>query len=435
MDSFMEIWQAVLEYCKSNLNETAYGLWIKPLKPLNFDNDSVTLCIHEFKRNIVIDKYLPLLNDAFEKVLGFNVTIYVTVEEEQPAENEETAASLSAPKEIKNNFDSFVVGPSNKFAHAAAKSVATNPGSFYNPLFIYGRSGLGKTHLLNAICIEVEKNNPQAKIICTTSENFTNELVFYLQTKNTIAFHNKYRSCDVLLIDDIQFIAGKTQTEEEFFHTFNALTENGKQVVLTSDRPPNEIQRLEERLRTRFENGLLADIQPPDFETRMAIVKNKAKYLGLTLPNELVEYIADRIKNNIRQLEGVVKKINAVCMIEKIEPSLEVVEKSIKDILNNSQPVAVTIEKIIDMTGKTFGVSSENIRSEKRDASIVNARQVSMYIMRDITTMPLIDIGKVCGGKNHSTVKHSIDTVEEKMNENNQFKTTIYELIKNIQES
>ena len=432
MDSFTEIWQAVLDYCKSNLNETAFNLWIQPLKPVKFENNSVTLSINEFKRNVVVDIYLPLLNDAFENVLGFNVTVYVTVEE--PEENSSQPSVFSTPKEIKNDFDSFVVGPSNKFAHAAAKSVAANPGSFYNPLFIYGRSGLGKTHLLNAICIEIEKNNPQANIICTTSENFTNELVFYLQTKNTIAFHNKYRSCDVLLIDDIQFIAGKTQTEEEFFHTFNALTENGKQVVLTSDRPPNEIQRLEERLRTRFENGLLADIQPPDLETRMAIVKNKAEYLHLELSPEVVEFIAEKIKNNIRQLEGAVKKINAICSIHNTTPTIEIAGEAIKDILNNSQPVAVTIEKIIDQTGKTFGVTPENIRSEKRDASIVNARQVAMFIMREITDMPLIDIGKVCGGKNHSTVKHSIDTVEEKMNENSAFKATVYDLIKNIQE-
>ena len=432
MDSFTEIWQAVLDYCKSNLDETAFNLWIQPLKPVKFENNSVTLSINEFKRNVVVDIYLPLLNDAFENVLGFNVTVYVTVEE--PEENSSQPSVFSTPKEIKNDFDSFVVGPSNKFAHAAAKSVAANPGSFYNPLFIYGRSGLGKTHLLNAICIEIEKNNPQANIICTTSENFTNELVFYLQTKNTIAFHNKYRSCDVLLIDDIQFIAGKTQTEEEFFHTFNALTENGKQVVLTSDRPPNEIQRLEERLRTRFENGLLADIQPPDLETRMAIVKNKAEYLHLELSPEVVEFIAEKIKNNIRQLEGAVKKINAICSIHNTTPTIEIAGEAIKDILNNSQPVAVTIEKIIDQTGKTFGVTPENIRSEKRDASIVNARQVAMFIMREITDMPLIDIGKVCGGKNHSTVKHSIDTVEEKMNENSAFKATVYDLIKNIQE-
>ena len=437
MDSFMEIWQAVLDFCSEKVNENAFNLWIAPLKPVNFENDSVTLYVKdEFKRGIILDKYLTLLNDAFETTMGFNVKIYITTDENELREIEtakQTEKGFSK-NEIINDFASFVVGPSNKFAYAAAKNVASNPGRFYNPLFIYGRSGLGKTHLLNAICLEVEKYYPDANIIYTTSENFTNELVFYLQTQNTQAFRNKYRTCDILLIDDIQFIAGKTQTEEEFFHTFNTLYENGKQVVLTSDKPPREIQSLEDRLRSRFENGLLADIQPPDYETRMAIIKNKAKYFNLELSNDIVDYIADKIKNNVRQLEGAVKKIYAICQVQGNDPSIEIASEAIKDILNNSRPVEATIEMIIDQTGRTFGVTPENIRSERRDASIVNARQVAMYIMREIADMSLIDIGKVFGGKTHSTVKHSIGEVEKKMMSNSSFKSTVYDLIKNIQE-
>ena len=328
-----------------------------------------------------------------------------------------------------------MVGPSNKFAYAAAKNAASNPGRFYNPIFIYGRSGLGKTHLLNAICIEIEKNNPNANIIYTTSENFTNELVYYLQTQNTQAFRNKYRTCDILLIDDIQFIAGKIQTEEEFFHTFNTLYENGKQVVLTSDKPPKEIQSLEERLQSRFENGLLADIQPPDYETRMAIIKSKAQFFNLSLPNDVVDYIAEKIKNNVRQLEGAVKKIYALCQMQGTEPTIEIAAEAIKDILNNSRPIEATIETIIEQTGNTFGITPENIRSERRDASIVNARQIAMYIMREITDMTYFDIGKVFGGRTHSTVKHAINETEKKINSNASFKSTILDLIKNIQES
>ncbi len=438
MDSFMEIWEAVLKYCSQKVNETAFNLWIDPLQPIGFENDSVTLYVKDdFKRGIILDKYLTLLNDAFENVMGFNVKIYITTDENELKERQSEASeekNYSFSNEIINDFASFVVGPSNKFAYAAAKNVASNPGRFYNPLFIYGRSGLGKTHLLNAICLEVEKKYPDANIIYTTSENFTNELVFYLQTLNTQAFRNKYRTCDILLIDDIQFIAGKTQTEEEFFHTFNTLYENGKQVVLTSDKPPREIQSLEDRLRSRFENGLLADIQPPDYETRMAIIKNKAEYFKLNLSNEVVDFIADKIKNNVRQLEGAVKKINALCQMQGNEPTTEIASEAIKDILNNSRPVEATIEMIIDQTGKTFGVTPENIRSERRDASIVNARQVAMYIMRETADMSLIDIGKVFGGKTHSTVKHSIDGVEKKMESNFSFKSTVYDLIKNIQE-
>ena len=433
----MEIWQVVCDYCRERINETAYNLWLSPLKPVRFENDSVTLYINDdFKRGIILDKYLPLLGDAFENTMGFNVKIYITTDENELKEIEtssQTGKSISS-KEIINDFASFVVGPSNKFAYAAAKNVAANPGMFYNPLFIWGRSGLGKTHLLNAICLEVEKNFPDANIIYTTSENFTNELVFYLQTQNTQAFRNKYRTCDILLIDDIQFIAGKVQTEEEFFNTFDTLHKNGKQVVLTSDKPPKEIQTLEDRLRSRFENGLLADVQPPDFETRMAIIKNKAKYFNLELSNEIVNYIAEKIKNNVRQLEGAVKKINALCQMQGIEPSIEVASEAIKDILNNSRPVEATIEMIIDQTGKTFGVTPDNIRSERRDASIVNARQIAMYIMREIADMSLIDIGKVFGGKTHSTVKHSIDEVEKKMASNSSFKSNVLDLIKNIQE-
>lgn len=433
MDSFSDIWKAVLAYLKENMAETAYDLWIAPIVPVSFDAEKVTLSVSEFKKRVVKEKFEDKLKEALLSVMGFEIEIeFITSEEATEILKPEQS---DTSKLYENSFDTFVVGPSNKFAYAAAKNVAQNPGGAFNPLFIYGKSGLGKTHILSAIEHELKRKNPAADIIYTTSEAFTSELVFYLQTKNSIAFHNKYRNATALLIDDIQFIAGKKQTEEEFFHTFNALTQSGRQVVLTSDRPPNEIPTLEERLRTRFESGLLADIQPPDFETRMAIIKNKANMLGFALPDKTAEFIAEKIKNNVRQLEGAVKKLKAVCDLQNLSPTVEVANEAVKDMMNLSRPISVTISKIIELVGSTFGVSPEHIKSDKRDKNIKNARQIAMYIMREITEMSLSEIGEQLGGKNHSTVKHSIEVVREKIDTDPAFSNTIEEVIKNIMES
>ena len=285
---------------------------------------------------------------------------------------------------------------------------------------------------MNAICTEIKKNNPNAKIIYTGGEDFTNELILSIEKKTMPDFHNKYRTIDVLLVDDIQFIAGKASTQEEFFHTFNALIQDNKQIVLTSDRPPKEISLLEDRIKTRFEWGLLADIQPPDIETRIAIIKRKAALMSFELPDEVVQYIAEKIKNNVRQLEGAVKKINALCTISGHEPSIIIAQKAIKDILSDNQPLPVTITKILDEVARTYGTTTENILSKKRNANISEARQAAMYIVREVTSLPMEKIGEEFGGKHHSTVIYNISQMEEKMNSNATTRATIQGIINNI---
>ncbi|NLL03344.1 MAG: chromosomal replication initiator protein DnaA [Clostridiales bacterium] len=434
MESYLELWQVVREYCKSHVTETVYNLWLEPLELVSFEEDKVVLSVNEFKRNIINNKFIDLLNDAFESTLGFKIDIEIIApdsSELQSKEEKKKKVNESFDK-FDYTFETFIVGPSNKFAHAAAQAVAATPGQTYNPLFIYGNSGLGKTHLLNAICYEIKDNNPDSKIIYTTGEDFTNELVSSIQNKTMGEFHNKYRTVDALLVDDVQFIGGKIQTEEEFFHTFNTLAQANKQIVLTSDRPPKEIQTLEDRIRTRFESGLLADIQPPDIETRMAIIRRKADMFNLAIPDEVVQYLAEKIKSNIRQLEGAVKKLNAYYTIDGHAPSIILAQKAIKDITSDSQPVPVTIEKILTEVSRTFGTSVENIRSDKRNANISKARQAAMYIVREVTGLSMEQIGVEFGNKHHSTVIYNIREAEKDMNSNPTVKATIQDIISNV---
>lgn len=438
MESYSEVWNLVKEYCKNHVTETIYSLWLEPLTLVSFEDNKIVLLTSEFKANIVKSKFMDLLNEAFENTIGFQVDIeIITQNSSRPEPQNNLKSNLQSQIENDNNltFENFIVGPSNKFAHAAALAVATTPGQAYNPLFIYGNSGLGKTHLLNAICNEVNKNIPNAKIVYTRSEDFTNELVDSLNKKIMPEFHNKYRTVDVLLVDDIQFIGGKTQTMEEFFHTFNTLVQDNKQIVLTADRPPKEIPLLEDRIKTRFEWGLLADIQPPDIETRMAIIKRKADMLNITLPDEVVQYIAEKIKNNVRQLEGAVKKINAMCTINGHEPSIIIAQKAIRDILSDNQPIPVTIDKILNEVARTYGTTVDNILSDKRNANISKARQAAMYIVREITSLPMEKIGEKFGNKHHSTVIYNIREAEKDMESNSSVKATIQSIINNINES
>ena len=434
MESYSEVWQLVKDYCKGKVTETIYSLWLEPLTMVSFEENKITLLTSEFKANIVKSKFLDLLNEAFEATMGFPVEIEIITETIKKSEEiddkiQEIGESIN---NYELNFENFIVGSSNKFAYAAAQAVATTPGKAYNPLFIYGSSGLGKTHLLNAICVEIKKNMPNYKIIYTSAEDFTNELVQSLERKTMPAFHNKYRTADVLLVDDIQFIAGKTQTQEEFFHTFNGLKNDNKQIILASDRPPKEIALLEDRIKTRFEWGLLADIQPPDIETRMAIIKSKADYLNLNLPDEIVLYIADKIKNNVRQLEGAVKKINALYIISGHQPSIVSAQKAINDILSDNQPLPVTIDKILNEVARTYGTTVENILSDKRNANISKARRAAMYIVREVTSLPMKKIGEEFGGKDHSTVIYNIRECEKEMESNSSIKATIEGIINNI---
>ena len=439
MDSINDVLEAAKEYCRDHTSDATFEYYIKPIKAVSFENsNTVTLEIRNaFTMGIVADRYTVLLKEAFKSVLGFDVEIaFVT-----PQPEEEKITGEQALKELRERqlpsgryaftFENFIKGPSNQFAYAAAQAVAANPSGAYNPLFIYGPSGLGKTHLLNAIQVEIKKNHPDYNIVYVDCEMFTNEIITAVKTATTEQFRQKYREADVLLIDDIQFLAGKESTQEEFFHTFNTLHNDGRQIVIASDRPAKEIKSLEERLRTRFEWGLTADIQPPDFETRVAIVKRKAELLSLKLPDDVAEYIANHLKQNIRQLEGAVKKLNAYYMLEGIAPCIGVTTTAIKDTLNDSQPIPVTIEKILNEVARTYNVMPADIRGKKRNANVSAARQMTMYITREVTGMSMEAIGQEFQ-RDHSTVVYSIKTMAENIARDQHLKETCSDIIKNV---
>ncbi len=436
VNSLGELFEMVSEYCRSEISEVAHKVWIKDITPVGMDGSTVTLSVKtDFKKKILEERYVKLLSTAFETVLGFPVNIHITVEIPSVPGQPAPRVLPEEPREIGDydyTFDTFIIGPSNKFAHAASLAVATNPASSYNPLFIYGDSGLGKTHLLYAICNEINKNYPGQNIIYVKGEEFTNELINAIQTNTTKNFHDKYRSADVLCVDDIQFIGGKESTQEEFFHTFNTLYQSSKQIVLTSDRPPKEIKTLEDRLRTRFEWGLLADIQPPDFETRIAIIRRKAQLLGSSIPDDVAEYVANRLKTNIRQIEGAVKKIIAYEQFAHAAPSILIAQNAIRDILSDTQPIPVTVERIIGEVARTFSVSAQDIRSNKRSAQISKARQAAIYVVREITQMSMSAIGEEFGGKDHSTIVYSIQKIEKVLENDPVYKEIIDDIIKNI---
>ena len=435
MNSYIEFWEPVRNYCRENMNSIAFNMWIDPLKLIKIEADRVIVSAPGFKIDLIMSKYKGLIEDAFYNVMGFNVELEIMPEENIPKDNPEnikdSSSESSSIKNEKFTFNNFVVGPSNKFAYTASLRVAENPGSVFNPLFIYGNSGLGKTHLLNAIIEKLKSNNPDATILYTTSEDITNDLYFAIQTKTTHDLHQKYRTCDALLIDDIQMIAGKTQTEEEIFHTFDTLIKAGKQIVLTSDKPPSAIPKIEDRLKTRFESGLLCDIQPPDFETRVAIIKDKANYLRFELPDDVCSFIAENIKSNVLQMGSAVKNIYAYCSFNNVVPTIEIVKDILKDILITSLPIGVVVENILEKVSFTFGVTPEQLKSERRDANINSARQAAMYIIREITELSQDEVGKIFG-RNHSTVNSSLKNVQQRMASDVKYKNLINEIIKNI---
>ena len=446
MDSFEELFSMVKEYCKTQMTEVAYKIWIKDIAPVSFDNDSVVLGVSsDFKKNIVTEKYKALLSKGFEQTLGFPVEVNIEVADDDSQKQPEPVPEVQGVKNVSPlldsgdydyTFDTFIVGSSNKFAHAAALAVATHDTRNYNPLFIHGDSGLGKTHLLFAIMNEVKNRKPDSFVVYVKGEQFTNELIAAIKNQTTPEFREKYRKADYLLVDDIQFIAGRDSTQEEFFHTFNTLYESGKQIVLTSDRPPKEIKTLEDRLRTRFEMGLMADIQPADFETRIAIIQRKAELLHMDMPLDVEEYIANNLKSNIRQLEGAVKNIKANSLIYENKPvTILMAQNAIRDILNDSQPVPVTIGKIITEVARTFNVSEQDIKSNKRAENISRARQVAMYVIKDITQMSMAAIGDEFGGRDHSTVVYAISQTEKAMKTDSRLRETIEDITKNVKDS
>ena len=443
MNSFDEVFDVAKEYCKDRLPTATYNLFVRDLVALDFEKSVVTICARAtFIRNTIQERYEDLLKEAFLSVLGFEVGINVVVAEqaaEQPLPPSLQPAGRTAPTQAAPSpkgsyaptFENFIVGPNNQFAHAAARAVADRPADAYNPLVIYGDSGLGKTHLMNAIRNRIVQENPDYNVIYVDGETFTNEIIDAIRDSSTGLFHQKYRSADVLFVDDIQFIAGKESTQEEFFHTFNTLYNAGKQIVLATDRPPKEIKSLEDRIRTRMEWGLLADIQPPDFETRVAIIRRKADLLGLKITDDVAEYIANNLKSNIRQLEGAVKKMNAYYSLEGIHPSIGSAQNAIKDILSEDQPTPITIEKIVSEVARTYNITPADIRGRKRTSNVSEARQTSMYVVQEVTKMTCQSIGEEFGCRDHSTVVYCIGEAKKRLDKDPRYKEIVEDIIKN----
>lgn len=443
MNSFAEIFEMMTK--QLDLTDVAYNLWIKPIKPVKLDNNKVILYVEEpYVKKIIEENYITKFQYHFKEILGFDVEIEINSKESSQSkfepipeldDDEDMQKRLEisiANGEYKHTFDTFIVGPSNKLAYSACKAVARMQTNTYNPLFIYGDSGLGKTHLLSAISQEMSVNFPEKNVIYVSAETFTNEFIQSIADSTMDKFHDKYRSADVLLVDDIHFIAGKSSTEEEFFYTFNELHRLGKQIVLTSDRPPKEIKSITDRLKTRFEWGLIADIQTPDFETRVAILKRKAQLLNMNISNEVIEFIANKLKNNIRQLEGCIIKMNALMLMTDIQPTILMAQNVIRDILTDHQPIPVTVEKIINEVANIYNVTPDEIRSQKRSANISTARQVAIYVVQEITGMPYTAIGMEFGGRDHSTIVYAINKVKSIIKKDPSYKSTIEDIIKNM---
>ena len=434
----VSLWDKTLQLIKGELSPPSFNAFFKQIIPLKIHmNELILLVPNDFTKGILEDRYLNLIESSINQLSLKKYKVKFVLDEKYVEGLEEEPKSSNIPQKNypnlnpKYTFDTFVIGNSNRFAHAACVAVAESPARAYNPLFLYGGVGLGKTHLMHAIGHHIITQKKDAKVVYVSSEKFTNELINSIKDDRNEEFRNKYRNVDILLIDDIQFIAGKERTQEEFFHTFNTLHNAGKQIVLASDRPAKEIKSLEERLRTRFEWGLTADIQPPDFETRVAIVKRKAELLNLDLPDDVAEYIANHLKQNIRQLEGAVKKLNAYYMLEGIAPCIGVTTTAIKDTLNDTQPIPVTIEKIINEVARTYNVIPSDIRGKKRSANVSAARQMSMYIIREITGMSMEAIGSEFQ-RDHSTVVYSINTMEKNIGKDRHLKETVDDIMKNI---
>ncbi|MGN1095603.1 MAG: chromosomal replication initiator protein DnaA [Eubacteriales bacterium] len=455
MDSYKDIWKLVLMELSKRYSDTLMELWFNKLTLESLDDKMAVLTTESSSfLSILNKKYAPEIENIFEDILNFHVKVIIcdkksldlekiknfenaAEEKEAPVEKNKTSDDYyidkTAEKKLTGNennytFENFVVGESNKFAYKASRAVADNPTS-YNPLFIYGPSGLGKTHLMKAIAAEVLKKYPDFKVIFVRGESFTNELVESLAKKDTASFKEKYRSADMLLIDDIQFIAGKVATQEEFFHTFNALYEANKQIVLTSDRPPRDIKQLEDRLRSRFESGLDVDIQPPDTELRVAILKRKAMMINLELSNEVLNFIAERIKNNIRQIEGVVKKLGAYSFVTNSPITVEIAKEQLAGFISGKEEPEDIANKIVEEISKKYYITPEDLKSKKRSKDVAMARHVAIYTIRTATGMSLKTIGQMFD-RDHSTIMSSLDVVKDEMEKDAGFEHEVNSLIR-----
>ena len=433
MQSVSDIWVMVLARLREDLSEFTIKTWFDETAVVALESDTLVLhCPNAFKRSNIQDRFLTTIEAALKDIFSSDMAVRLLDDAGlQRYQNKEESKPASMMESGEFTFDTFVVGESNRLACSAARAVADAPGSYYNPLFIYGDSGLGKTHLLYAIAHGIRSKNPDSRIVYIKGDEFINDFIESVRSGKAGSFRTKYREADLLLVDDIQFVAGKPETQNEFFHTFNTLYESKKQIVLTSDRPPHEMALLEDRLRTRFEWGLMVDVQPPTPETRIAIIKNKALQLGFKIPDEIASYIAAKITANVRQLEGTVKKIKAFHDLEGSDIDQNCVDRAIQD-MSKSSSFIITPEIIIKEICRNFRLEDDQIRGQSRSRECVNARQIAMYLIRRMTSLSLIDIGTEFEGRDHSTVKHSIEKVEAAMKTDAAFAEQVKSIITNI---
>lgn len=434
MNSVADVWDSVLQQLKKELSETTIATWFDELEAVDIRGNTFILhCANDFKKGYIESLFLKNIKSSLHDI--FSTEFEVQILDDTSFQEFSGGAGKRQNDRFTSDeftFETFVVGPSNKLAYAASVAVAEHPAQNYNPLLIYGDSGLGKTHLIYAIANVIRKHTPRSKIAYVKGDDLTNELVDAIREGKTAEMREKYRQADLLLVDDVQFIAGKKQTQEEFFHTFNTLYESGRQIVLTSDRPPSEMTQLEDRLRTRFEWGLLVDVAPPDFETRLAIVKNKAALLGMELPDKISAYIAENVTANVRQLEGTINKILAYKDLLGSDADEETVTRAMQDILKRSSEYIPTPEAILEYISKYYSLDQAVIRGQQRIRDAVAARQIAMYLIRSMTNLSLDEIGKVFDNRDHSTVLYSIQQVEKKMKKEPAFAETVKEIKTNI---
>ncbi len=435
------IWKQLMQGLEKSVNRQSYTYWLKPLRPAAYHNNTLLIEVpNHFSRDWLHERYAPLLKHSFENLAGHEVAIKFLLAREVPQVEKYLAKPLDKfPADLsalnpKYTFDSFVVGNGNRFAHAASFAVANTPVKAYNPLFLYGGVGLGKTHLMHAVGHHILGHHRRYRVAYVTSERFTNELINAIKNDQTPQFRNKYRNTDILLVDDIQFVAGKERTQEEFFHTFNSLYEDAKQIVISSDRPPKEIPMLEERLRSRFEWGLIADIQPPDLETRIAILRKKlqSEENGL-VPDETILFIADRIQANIRELEGAFIRVSAHASLNQSTVSPEKAAEILKGLLPPHQPKQITCPLVQQVVAGYYKLRLEDLKAKKRTRSVAYPRQIAMYLTRELTSLSLPKIGDEFGGRDHTTVLHACEKINQQVQNDPNVQEIINELIRLIQ--
>jgi len=442
LENISDLWNNVLANIEKKISKPSYETWLKSTKAHSLQGDRLVITApNEFARDWLEQRYSPLISGTLYEITGEELAIKFIIPQNKSEDELPIPISVKKTKQDddqpelplnmlnqKNTFDTFVIGSGNRFAHAASLAVAEAPAKAYNPLFIYGGVGLGKTHLMHAIGHYVLEHNPSAKVVYLSSEKFTNEFINSIRDNKAEDFRNKYRKVDVLLIDDIQFLAGKESTQEEFFHTFNTLHEENKQIVISSDRPPKEIPTLEDRLRSRFEWGLITDITPPDLETRIAILRKKAKADGLDIPNEAMLYIANQIDSNIRELEGALIRVVAYSSLINKDINADLAAEALKDIIPSSKPKVITIHEIQKVVGEYFSVKLEDFSAKKRTKSIAFPRQIAMYLSRELTDFSLPKIGEEFGGRDHTTVIHAHEKISKMIQNEPQFQKQVNEI-------